>query len=79
MNAITFPWTELDRYVLPGKLSFTEREGSNRAENKIPSAYIFILSFLFSGFIAWSECPMVTEARSQGTITVVKLGVEAKG
>lgn len=78
MNAITFPCTELaKRYALSGKLSFTESEGNNRAENKIPSCYIFILSFLLSGFIDWSECPMVTEAGSQGLS--VKLGVEAKG
>lgn len=54
--------------VLPGKLSFLEREGNNRAENRDPNAYVFILSSLLSGFVSWNKRP----------ITVAKLGTGAK-
>lgn len=53
-----------------GKLPFLEREGNNRAENRDPNAYIFILSFLLSGFVTWNKRPTA--------ITVAKLGTGAK-
>lgn len=77
VNAITFPWTKLasDMVVLE---TFPFHQGKVIAEKEDPSAYIFILSFLLSGFVAGNKCLVAAEAGLQGTTTVAKLWEKPK-